>query len=330
MEGIVQMDERLNYAPCGYFSLSDNGTILSINETLLKLLGYDFTEVHGLHIDKILTVQSRLFYQLYFFPLIQKHEKVDEMYLTLQTKDAQDISVFLNAVRIERDRKKVNDCIIIPMQRRTEYEHQLLGAKKKAEEAQVVMKQAIVELNQLRLKLEENQKELLELNSRLEIQATTDELTGLENRRSFQQNLEKNIDLTLKSSQPLSLLFLDIDDFKKVNDTFGHLIGDKVLQNFAKLLKVECEEGMIAARYGGDEFALILPNKNEQDSLIIAERIRSSVERSYWIEIPITTSIGIETIRPNDTLSMSQSRADQALYSSKRMGRNQVTHANQL
>lgn len=321
------MDEQLNYAPCGYLSLADDGTILTINETLLQLLGCNFSEVKGSHVNSILTVPSQLFYQLYFFPMISLHKKVDEMYLTLKSESAQEIPVLINALRKERSGIQINNIIITQMHRRYEYEQQLLEAKKVSEKARRIKSETIAELNQLQKDLECKQKELEELNAQLRIVAATDGLTGLKNRRSFQEDLAANIAESKNTAQPLSLVLLDIDYFKKVNDTFGHLTGDRVLRKLAQHLEVICGEGNIAARYGGEEFALILPRMDEWGALIFAERIRSSVESTFREETPITISIGITTMKHGDTETTLQSRADQALYSSKNGGRNQVTHA---
>jgi len=132
------------------------------------------------------------------------------------------------------------------------------------------------------------------------------------------------------TAQPLSLALLDIDYFKEVNDTYGHLTGDRILQKLAQCLETVCGEGNIAARYGGEEFALILPRMDRHGALIFAEKIRSTIESAFLSDIPITISIGIATIKKGDTETTLQSRADQALYSSKHSGRNQVTHALQL
>ena len=153
----------------------------------------------------------------------------------------------------------MNDIMITQMHRRAEYEHQLLRAKKAAEEAGRIKSETIVELNQLQKDLYSKQKELQELNAELRRLAATDELTGLKNRRSFQEELAANINDSTITAQPLSLMLLDIDHFKEVNDTFGHLTGDRVLQKLAQRLKTACGEGNTAARYGGEEFALILP-----------------------------------------------------------------------
>lgn len=324
------MDERLNYAPCGYLSLADDGTILAINETLLQLLGYNLNDVQGRHVNLILPIPSRLFYQLYFYPMISLHEKVEEMYLTLQSKSAQEIPVLINALRKNRSGMHVNDIIFTQMHRRTEYEHQLLDAKKASEEASRIKSETIAELNQLQKELQSKQKELQELNAQLQIIAAIDELTGLKNRRTFQQELAAKIFESTNTEQPLSLALLDIDHFKEVNDTYGHLMGDRVLQKLAQHLENACGEGNIAARYGGEEFALILPLMDGHGALIFAENIRSTIESAFLVETPITISVGIATMEKGDTETTLQSRADQALYSSKNGGRNQVTHALQL
>jgi len=324
------MDERLNYAPCGYLSVADDGTILTINETLLQLIGCNFSDVQGNHINSILTVPSQLFYQLYFFPMITLHEKVEEMYLSLQSESTQEIPVLINALRKNRSGMPVNDIIITQMHRRYEYEQQLIKAKKVSEEAQRKKGEIIAELNQLQGELKGKQKELQELNAQLQIVAATDELTGLKNRRAFQEELAARIFESTNTEQPLSLALLDIDHFKEVNDTYGHLTGDRVLQKLAQRLETACGEGNIAARYGGEEFALILPHMDGHGALIFAEKIRSTIESAFLAETPITISVGIATMKKGDTETTLQSRADQALYSSKNGGRNQVTHAHEL
>lgn len=321
------MNEQLNFAPCGYLSLSDDGIILEINETLLNLLGYDLHDLQGRHVNTILTVSGCSFYQLYFFPLIRLQEKVEEMYVTLKSKVDHDVPVLLNAFRKKRGGVIVNDCVLIPMKRRYEYEKVLLTIKKETEEQNRIKKERIAELDLLRRELEFKQKELLEVNAKLQKLAFTDGLTGLRNRRSLQEELSSNIALFTRLSQPLSLLLLDIDHFKNINDTFGHLTGDRVLQEVGLILKEESREEDIAARYGGEEFAVILPNTDQSEALKIAERIRLRVESTNWTIPTVTISIGAATLVSGDTENTLQSRADRALYLSKNRGRNQVTHA---
>lgn len=191
-------------------------------------------------------------------------------------------------------------------------------------------KKQIVELDLLRHELESKQKELLDLNEKLQQLADTDGLTGLKNRRYLHEQLTSYIALYAGRSQPLSLLLIDIDYFKNINDTFGHMMGDRVLQEFGRLLKEETRNNDIVARYGGEEFAMILPNTDRSEAMKIAERIRSHVEKANWGTPPITISIGVATNMSGDSGTVLQSKADRALYASKDRGRNRVTHAGEL
>jgi diguanylate cyclase (GGDEF)-like protein len=158
-----------------------------------------------------------------------------------------------------------------------------------------------------------------------------DPLTGLANRRHFHNVLKRQIDVVARSGESALLLMLDIDHFKKVNDTFGHPAGDQVLQAIAKCL-VRCVRPMdTVARYGGEEFAVILPNSLASFGDIVAERIRESVAAlsitvSPQIEVKVTVSIGgayaPEWVRSTTTLWTD--RADGQLYRAKAEGRNRV------
>lgn len=129
------MDELLNRAPGGFLSFADDGRILQINATLLDTLGYDLAEVQGRHIEWLLPVASRIFYQTHFFPLLKLHGKVEEVYFSLRAKNGAEVPVLANAARRERDNTLVNDCLLMPIQRRNQYEDEILHAKKLAEEA---------------------------------------------------------------------------------------------------------------------------------------------------------------------------------------------------
>jgi diguanylate cyclase (GGDEF)-like protein len=155
--------------------------------------------------------------------------------------------------------------------------------------------------------------------------AQYDALTGLFNRLTFNEVLEEEMDRCTKTRVPLSLLIIDIDDFKRVNDTFGHMSGDSVLSNLGRILSTQLRAGDIPARYGGEEFVIIAPNTNEEQVLIMANHLRKKVEDFNFGEPPtITISIGCTTyITPEDHCSFFQ-RADLALYDAKRSNKNMV------
>ena len=324
------MNEQLDFAPCGYVSLADDGTILSINQTLLKILEFNIDEVQGRHINGMLTKSSQTFYQLYFFPMLKVQMKVEEIFLTLRSKKGEDVPVLLNGARNKQEETFISHCIIFPMRKRYEYEQVILAAKKGAEESNYSKEKAIHELEQVRRELECKQKELLEVNDELERLSVTDELTGLHNRRSYEKALTENLSLFRRTLNPFSLLMIDIDHFKNINDTYGHLKGDYILRELACTLKKELREYDIPVRYGGEEFALILPNTKMDESILIAERLRRSVETADCGIPSVTISIGIATVEEEDTKRSIQKKADEALYVSKNVGRNQTTHASQL
>ena len=165
------------------------------------------------------------------------------------------------------------------------------------------------------------------LFAQMQHQALTDGLTGCYNRRSFELQLERDLHLATRMRQPLSLIMLDFDNFKHINDRAGHEAGDQALCMLADNLRAELRAVDTAARYGGDEFVIILPQADTEGALLVAERLRTRVEE---MQVPgfgqVTSSFGVATF-PNhassrDTLVVA---ADRALYSSKNAGRNRVT-----
>jgi sigma-B regulation protein RsbU (phosphoserine phosphatase) len=158
------MDEQLDYAPCGFLTLSETGTILAINQTLLKILHYDQDSLIGQHINSILTVPARLFLQFYFFPLIKLEHRVEEMYISLENAKGEEIPVLINAILKREKERTVLDCIMIPMHKRNEYENELLLAKKETEEALKAKHKSMAELETTLKKLEIQKEALLELN----------------------------------------------------------------------------------------------------------------------------------------------------------------------
>ena len=157
-------------------------------------------------------------------------------------------------------------------------------------------------------------------------QALTDALTGCVNRRQFEIQFERDMQLAMRNRQPLSLVMLDIDRFKSVNDTFGHKAGDVALRTLAEILKRELRVIDTAARYGGEEFAVLLPQADADGALFVAERLRAAVEAAQVPEVGnITASFGVATFPAHATNRETLVRlADAALYAAKRNGRNRV------
>jgi PAS domain S-box-containing protein len=129
------MDNLLDTAPCGFLAFADDGTIQAINATLLEILGYKRDDLQGRHVEAILSVAGRIFYQTHFFPLLKLHGRAEEIYLSLKSKSGHEVPVLVNAVRQEREGAVFNDCIFVPIRQRSQYEDEILQAKKAAEEA---------------------------------------------------------------------------------------------------------------------------------------------------------------------------------------------------
>jgi PAS domain S-box-containing protein len=129
------MDELLNNAPCGFLTFTDDGLIVAANDTLHAMLGHESGALRGRHVESLLSVAGRIFYQTHFFPLLKLHGKVEEIYLALRSKDGEDVPVLANAARNERGGVTLSDCVLVPMRRRSEYEDQILHAKRAAEAA---------------------------------------------------------------------------------------------------------------------------------------------------------------------------------------------------
>lgn len=165
------------------------------------------------------------------------------------------------------------------------------------------------------------------LNEELKIASRVDGLTGLYNRRYWQERFEQTYKLAKRQEKSSTAIMLDIDHFKKINDTYGHQAGDKVIQMLAALIKKCIRETDLAGRYGGEEFALILTDSAAEDALVVAERIRRFAER-LTVEhegesITFTVSLGLSQFNNDGISSMAWlEQADQALYKAKETGRN--------
>ncbi|MDQ0171224.1 sensor domain-containing diguanylate cyclase [Paenibacillus tundrae] len=324
------MDIQLDQAPCGYFSISDSGIVRSVNQTLLDMLKLERSELLGRHIESTMSVTNKLFFHTYFYPYIQLYGHVDEMYFSFRTSDQQDVPVLLNGVRQTRDGESVVDCVVVVMRKRIEHEKDILQTKTKLQELYKATQEANKELERLHEEYEVKQQALLKVNDQLETMASTDPLTGLKNRRFFQNSLLASLILLEQQHNHFSLLVIDIDHFKSINDTYGHPIGDLVLGNLAGLLQSMSRSSDVVARFGGEEFVIILADCEHDQAMEVAERYRSEVASSDWGQYNITVSIGVATAVQGDTDTSVFQRADQALYASKTAGRNRVTHANHL
>jgi len=168
----------------------------------------------------------------------------------------------------------------------------------------------------------------IKIHNQFKNEASKDFLTNLFNRRRFQDELNMNLQRCLRKGEPMSLMMLDIDCFKYVNDSFGHAIGDDVLREFAKILVRTCRVYDGIYRVGGEEFAIILQDCTPAQAIEIAERIRMNVEKhEYHLvdkKVKVTTSIGITSYRAGMDSHQMSTLADEALYKAKNAGRNKV------
>ncbi len=183
----------------------------------------------------------------------------------------------------------------------------------------------ITELKRHEARLEAHRRKLEAANAHLNVLGTTDGLTGLKNRRAFDERLERAFDHARARREALSLLLIDVDDFKDYNDMFGHPAGDDALRRIARLLTDKARRDEFLARYGGEELAVILPRTKLQNALAVGERFRQAVGTSAWPLRGVTISVGAAALSRTipDAAALVRA-ADAALYRAKRAGRNCV------
>jgi diguanylate cyclase len=186
----------------------------------------------------------------------------------------------------------------------------------------------------LEAKLDQSTRQITELKANLEkvqVEALTDGLTGVGNRKGFDEELFRRAVQAMEEEKPLSVLLLDIDHFKGFNDKFGHLMGDQVLKLVGRCLTTSIKGRDFAGRYGGEEFGIILPNTALKAACIVAEQIRELIASKKIVKRSsgevlgrVTVSIGIAEYVPGEPLEDTLRRADTGLYAAKRAGRNRI------
>ncbi|MDH5559637.1 MAG: GGDEF domain-containing protein [Deltaproteobacteria bacterium] len=171
----------------------------------------------------------------------------------------------------------------------------------------------------------ESAEKLRRLNLQLENLSLTDPLTEIFNRRKFNLDLQKELARYKRYGTPFSVIFMDIDYFKKINDDFGHVVGDCVLKDFSKLIKKNLRQIDILARWGGEEFVILSTESTKKMAMQLAEKLRAAVQKHIFEGVgSITCSFGVSQIQEKDCVEIIQKRADNALYLAKKSGRNKV------
>ena len=200
---------------------------------------------------------------------------------------------------------------------------------------QLELRRSIANLEQLVLDHEkyvelmhEYQRDMEKVRIHLETQSVTDVLTGAQNRRSFDVRLDEQFHRAQSRQMPLSLLMIDVDHFKIFNDKFGHQVGDETLRSVAHILQAELRAQDSLFRYGGEEFAVIMPETTLRGAMVLGERFRRVVQRASWKNRSVTVSIGAAVVDeamvgPRDLIQA----GDSALYDAKQNGRNRVSAA---
>lgn len=302
----------INALPAGVLYVDHFGLIIASNQRFNEWVGID-NSIVGKHFNEIISGAGRIFNLTHIQPALQNQGHIEEMFLHLKSVDKTLLSVVLNAHRTA----SCDVFVFLPMTKRQQFESELMVARKEAELATSSAEAAYKALEAL-------QTELTEKNKQLEELASTDPLTGLHNRRYFQSTLDREMGNLKDTGEPVSLVLIDIDHFKEINDTHGHDMGDQTLEVLGDLLTANMRQCEYVSRIGGEEFAVVLPQQTGEQALQFAERIRLSVEGQKFPTGRVTISQGIAQAKVGEGVQGLYMRADTALYDAKRAGRNCV------
>ncbi|GEL07123.1 sensor domain-containing diguanylate cyclase [Salisediminibacterium halotolerans] len=314
------MDEQLQRAPCAYFVMDKNYIIENFNDAFLKLLNVSAAEIKGKPLYSLLTKSAKVYFQTYFSPIFSMKEQIDEFYTTFETASGP-VPAILNAAVHE---EKI-ECAAMEMHVENQYEQEMIAEKKNAERILQNTDEAYTNLLEVMNEYKQKRKELTELNLKLSELSVTDPLTNLKNRRFMDQRMSFILDHAAKENVPFALAMLDIDQFKSINETHGHVIGDDILKQFSNICTSETRSEDLVIRVEGEEFIIVMPSMELEEAAAAVDCIRLKVEETPWNYGDITVSAGVTVYREGDTQESLIQRADKALNMSKDDGQNKVS-----
>ena len=291
-------EQDLNNFFSGHLIINNERKIIFCNAYIDDLSGQPDVSLINSPISKFMTKASNIFIDSYIYPLLINESVAQEIQLTWVSQKGKKTPVIVN-IKLGLDGLSYWSVYICANR------DKLQSAWLKANE-----------------KLEKQSQELFRL-------ATTDPLTGLLNRRELQAQAQKVIHQANRNSSTFALLAIDVDFFKRVNDTYGHQTGDKVLIHLAEVLTQERRVNDLVARIGGEEFVLILPDIEQKNAFLLAEKLRTNVEKKSIENMTITISIGLVVTQKNTQVDLDTllQLADSALYDAKKTGRNRTSVA---
>lgn len=295
----------LDSYPCGALVTNTAKIIVYVNSYFTTELLWEQGELLGKNTDVIFTKSSRIFFQSYLVPTLLHENICEEMQLVIFNAQGLRIPITVNATLSD-------DGHIF---------WSFFNASKR---------------NQLYDELIKTREKLEVQAEKLKLLASTDELTTLLNRREMKYRSILVLEQAARSHQSVGLLMLDIDHFKRVNDSFGHLEGDRVLKELGQLLKSFARQTDLISRFGGEEFLIMLPNTNKNDVLLFCQRLHKKIAEIIVGDDLLTVSIGVSVSMSIDvSVSMSicdgktsftnlYTQADRAMYRAKALGRNRT------
>lgn len=291
----VQQD----HFPCALLISNTERQIRYANSYLTNQFGFNPVQLLQMRIHDLFSPAAKIMLESYVIPLLLHEGQCKEILLTLQTPAGDKMPVLLNA----------------RLQQTAQSDTEIFWSLSSAGQRDKLYQELLIARQQLEHKA-----------SMLQTLSQTDELTGLLNRRAFIERAEQALQLQQHTGQDLALLMLDIDHFKTINDQFGHDAGDQVLRQLGQMLRQSGRQTDSIARFGGEEFILLLPDTDRQAAICLAERLRTQVQSIRIGEHRLTISIGISTLNVGQTASFAWlfKQADLALYQAKHAGRDQV------
>lgn len=289
----------INHFSCGLFISNINERLIEYaNSNICRTLSYENNTLLGLDVNLIFSKASLIFLESYVYPTLLKEHELSEVQLTILTKDGTRLPIVANI--------SIQDNVIF---------WAIFTAVKRDKLFQ--------ELLNARDELEQQAKQL-------ELAATTDYLTHLLNRRAAIKNAENLIQRSHKERVPLSLIMMDIDFFKKINDKHGHTMGDEILIQIGQILNQVCLKQDIAARWGGEEFLVVFYGSTFDEIKKLCQEIHDAINKITLSGQPLTASIGAVTDNrqnhDNTTLKHLIDEADKLMYQAKHNGRNQTKY----